>query len=428
MAVAVIVGSQWGDEGKGKLTHYMSPHYEVTLRFQGGSNAGHTVITGGRTFKFNLLPSAILHAGRTCIMGDGMVVNPAHLIEEIALLQKGGFWQDNLRVGSRAHLVLPYHILLDELEEKRRGGSSIGTTKQGIGPCYADKYARIGVLAGDLLKPDVLHKRLEVVVPVKNALLRGLYQYEPLIDLEALYEELLEQGKVIGPYIADTAAIVREHIDAGHSILCEGAQGALLDIDYGTYPFVTSSHPVTAGACLGTGIAPGDISRVIGVSKAYTTRVGNGSFPTELTDATGEHLRERGLEYGTTTGRPRRCGWIDLVLLRHALRINGASELAITKIDVLDDLPTVKACVAYRRKGEIVTRTGLADAELAQCEPVYEEFSGWKGPIREVRSESELPAELTSFVDFMEKQLGVPITVLSLGPDHDETVSRQPKL
>lgn len=428
MAVTVIVGSQWGDEGKGKLTHYLAPDYEVTLRYQGGSNAGHTVLTGGRKFKFNLLPSAILHAGRTCIMGDGMVVNPGRLLEEISFLKDEGLWQDNLQIGSRAHLVLPYHILLDELEEKRRGGSSIGTTKQGIGPCYADKYARIGVLTDDLTKPEVLRKRLETVVPIKNALLKELYHYEPLIDIDALYEGLLVQAKLIAPCIVDTAAVVREHLDAGHNILCEGAQGALLDIDYGTYPFVTSSHSVTAGACLGTGIAPKEISRIIGVSKAYATRVGNGSFPTELSDETGEHLRERGLEYGTTTGRPRRCGWIDLVLLRHALSINGATELAITKIDVLDNLPTVKACVAYRKNGETVTRTGVSDAELAQCEPVYEELPGWEGPIRALRDQAKLPPALTKFVDFIEQQVEVPVTILSIGPDHDETVLRQPEL
>ena len=428
MAVTVIVGSQWGDEGKGKLTHYLAPDYEVTLRFQGGSNAGHTVITGGRTFKFNLLPSAILHPDRMCVMGDGMVVNLGRLIEEIAFLKEEGLWHDNLRIGSRAHLVLPYHILLDELEEKRLRESSIGTTKRGIGPCYADKYARIGVLVGDLTKPEVLRQRLEAVVPLKNALLKELYHHEPPIDQHALVEELLEQAKVIEPYIADTPTIVCGHLAAGHSILCEGAQGALLDIDYGTYPFVTSSHPVTAGACLGTGISLKDITRVIGVSKAYATRVGHGSFPTELTDELGEHMRERGLEYGTTTGRPRRCGWIDLVLLRHTLRINGATDLAITKIDVLDGLPTVKACVAYRKNGETVRSTCIADSELAQCEPVYEGFPGWEGPVRGMRSESELPSALAEFVDFIEQQVKVPIGIVSVGPDHDETVLRKPKL
>ena len=281
MAVVVITGSQWGDEGKGKLAHYLGAGFDLTVRFQGGSNAGHTVKTGGETFKFNLLPSAILHRDHQCLMADGMVVNPARLIGEIRCLQDKGLWGDNLLIGSRAHLVMPYHILQDELHEKSLGDHSIGTTKQGIGPCYADKFARTGIQVGDLLNPKTLRQRLEDVVPHKNALLRNVYGYDGELSVDALYGQLMEQAEVIAPLVVSSVKTVRSLLDSGANVLCEGAQGALLDIDYGTYPFVTSSHTVTAGACLGTGIAPCEITRTIGVSKAYTTRVGNGAFPSE---------------------------------------------------------------------------------------------------------------------------------------------------
>lgn len=424
MAVVVITGSQWGDEGKGKLAHYLGAGFDLTVRFQGGSNAGHTVKTGGETFKFNLLPSAILHRDHQCLMADGMVVNPARLIGEIRCLQDKGLWGDNLLIGSRAHLVMPYHILQDELHEKSLGDHSIGTTKQGIGPCYADKFARTGIQVGDLLNPKTLRRRLEDVVPHKNALLRNVYGYDGELSVDALYGQLMEQAEVIAPLVVSSVKTVRSLLDSGANVLCEGAQGALLDIDYGTYPFVTSSHTVTAGACLGTGIAPCEITRTIGVSKAYTTRVGNGAFPSEQAGPVCEHMRERGLEYGTTTGRPRRCGWLDLVLLKYALRLNGCTELALTKIDVLDGLETVKAVVAYQKNGERIETSEVSDAELAGYSPVYAEFPGWPGPSRAARSEAEFAPELTAFVDFVEQQVGVPVTILSVGPDHDETVER----
>jgi adenylosuccinate synthase len=428
MTVVVIVGSQWGDEGKGKLTHYLGPDFDLVVRFQGGSNAGHTVKTHGETYKFNLLPSAILYPDRACLMADGMVVNPVGLLSEIRFLQEKKLWGDNLRIGSHAHLVMPYHILLDELEEKRLAGRAIGTTKQGIGPCYADKFARLGIQMGDLLQPSSLRERLGVVTELKNATLKGVYGYDEPYSVDGLYDDLMRAAETLGPLVVSSVETVRGHIEQGNAVLCEGAQGALLDIDYGTYPFVTSSHTVAAGACLGTGISVGEIGKIIGVSKAYTTRVGNGAFPSELAGDTCNHMRERGLEYGTTTGRPRRCGWLDLVLLRYTLKIHGCTELALTKIDVLDGLEVVKAVSAYRKNGSASTITEISDQQLSQCDPVYEEFEGWKGPISDARAEEELPPELLRFVDFVEQEVGVPIRMLSLGPDHDETVWRTPRI
>jgi len=428
MTVVVITGSQWGDEGKGKLAHYLGADFDLTVRFQGGSNAGHTVKTGGETYKFNLLPSAILHRDHQCLMADGMVVNPGRLIGEIGFLQEKGLWSNNLLIGSRAHLVMPYHILQDELHEKLLGSRSIGTTKQGIGPCYADKFSRSGIQVGDLVNPKTLRQRLEDIVPYKNALLRGVYGFKEELSVNTLYDGLMEQAEVIAPLVVSSVKTVRSVLGRGANVLCEGAQGALLDIDYGTYPFVTSSHTVSAGACLGTGIAPSEITRVIGVSKAYATRVGNGTFPSELTGVFCEHMREHGLEYGTTTGRPRRCGWLDLVLLKYALRINGCTELALTKIDVLDGLESVNAVVAYKKNGETVDTSEMSDAELAGYTPEYAEFAGWTGPSREARTESDLAPELIAFVDFVEQHIAVPVRLLSVGPDHDETVLRASKL
>ncbi len=428
MAVVVIAGSQWGDEGKGKLTHYLGADFDLTVRFQGGSNAGHTVITGGKTYRFNLLPSAILHHKGVCLMGDGMVINLERLLDEIRILQDKGLWGDNLRIGSHAHIVMPYHILQDELEELRLGKGAVGTTKQGIGPCYSDKVARMGIQVGDLLHPSVLRSRLECVLGYKNALLKGVYGSDMQYSVDDLYDEMLKAGEFLAPLVVSTVETVRSYIESGKKVLCEGAQGALLDVDYGTYPYVTSSHTVSAGACLGTGISPRDISNVIGVSKAYTTRVGNGAFPSELKDEQGEHMRKRGLEYGTTTGRPRRCGWLDLVLLRYTQRIHGCTELALTKIDVLDGLESVKAVREYKKNGGTHSVFEVTDRELSQVEPIYEEFPGWETPTRDIRREADLPPQLSAYVDFIEREVGVPIRILSLGPDHDETIARKPKL
>lgn len=421
MSVTVIVGAQWGDEGKGKVTHYLAADFDVTTRFQGGSNAGHTVATSGLTFKFNLLPCGVLHPNCTCVLSDGMVIDPGRLIEEINLLKAQGLWYGNLLIGSNAHLVLPYHCLLDELEEARMAGKAIGTTRRGIGPAYADKYARLGIRVGDLLRPAYLKERLSLIAELKNRTLKQVYNSERLVDVQELYEQLIKQGEILAPYICDTVSFMRSALAKGKKILCEGAQGSLLDIDYGTYPYVTSSHSVSAGACLGTGISPDEITHVLGVTKAYCTRVGHGSFPTEIKDSTGELIRERGAEYGTTTGRPRRCGWLDLVLLRYASAINGFKELAVTKIDVLSGLSEVKVCVAYKRNGKLIEVASVADEELSGYEPVYETFEGWEAP-SSFHGIEDLPKKIQRFVEFISSELGVRIGILSFGRNTEETI------
>jgi adenylosuccinate synthase len=421
MSVTIIVGAQWGDEGKGKLTHLLTPAFDTIIRYQGGSNAGHTVRTEGRRFKFNLLPSGILYPDKTCILCDGVVVDPARISAEIADLKALGLWHDNLLISSNAHVVLSYHKVLDKLEEERLGNRAIGTTCHGIGPAYADKYCRVGIRAGDLLDKGALRRKVEYNAETKNVLLRGLYHTDPM-DAAKIYDELVAAAEPILPYIANTLPIIRDKLAAGKSILLEGAQGTLLDVDYGTYPFVTSSHPVSAGACLGTGIAPAKIDRIIGVTKAYATRVGNGSFPTEQVNSTGDRMREGGREYGTTTGRPRRCGWLDLVLLKYAIFINGVSELAMTKIDVLDAFETIKVCVGYKYKGDLISDVDLDDKILLQCEPAYKDMPGWKRSVGDVRDRKNLPKELMALIAFVEDETRVPVSIASVGPDRDQTV------
>jgi len=421
MSVTVIVGAQWGDEGKGKITHLLAPRFRAVIRYQGGSNAGHTVKTMGRVFKFHLLPSGILHEGISCILGAGVVIDPVTLLSEIGELKEGGFFKGDFVIAADAHLVMPYHKLQDKLEEERRGVGAIGTTGRGIGPTYSDKYHRIGIKAGDLLDPALLREKIGYAMETKNALFTTLYGHEPL-DPDAEFEAVMNASESIVPYVRNLIPIVRHLLADGSDVLLEGAQGTLLDIDYGTYPFVTSSHPVTGGACLGTGIAPNRIDRVIAVSKAYATRVGNGSFPTEQLNSDGERMREAGREYGTTTGRKRRCGWLDLVLLKYAMLINGATDLALTKIDVLNDFDTIRVCTSYMYKGERIDEVDLDDAVLSKCTPVYEEFPGWRANIGDMRDMSQLPANLCRFIEFIEKNTGIPASILSVGPDHDQTI------
>ena len=421
MGVVVIVGAQWGDEGKGKITRLLAPDFDAIIRYQGGSNAGHTVKIGESTFKFHLLPSGILHKDKVCILGAGVVVEPGMLSSEIAALEESGHFAGILYVSADAHVVAPYHKLLDALEEGRLGIDAIGTTGHGIGPAYADKYLRIGIKAADFLDPELLQKKVRFAVDEKNALLTGLYGQQPL-NAAQQYDALMASAEKIIPFVVNTTPIIRDMLAAGKNLLLEGAQGTLLDIDYGTYPFVTSSHPVTAGACLGTGIAPGRINRVIAVSKAYATRVGNGSFPTEQVNAVGEAMREAGKEYGTTTGRKRRCGWLDLVLLKYSILINGATEIALTKIDVLNEFDTVNVCVEYMHKGNRLTEVNLDDNILAQVKPVYKELPGWKTEIRHLRNAKELPGALTRFIAFIESETGIPVSLMSVGPERDQTI------
>ncbi|MEP0813776.1 MAG: adenylosuccinate synthase [bacterium] len=421
MSVVVVVGAQWGDEGKGKITHLLAPRFDAVVRYQGGSNAGHTVKAGGKTYKFHLLPSGILYKDKICILGAGVVVDPITLSQEIATLEEMGEFAGALFVSSDAHLVAPYHKTLDALEEKRLGKSAIGTTGHGIGPAYSDKYLRIGLKAGDLLDLDLLRAKVKYAVETKNALMAALYNAPPF-SADEQFELLREGAKKIAPFVANTTPIIRDLLASGKELLLEGAQGTLLDIDYGTYPFVTSSHPVTAGACLGTGIAPNKISRVIAVSKAYATRVGNGSFPTEQLNSAGDAMREAGREYGTTTGRKRRCGWLDLVLLKYAIMINGATELALTKIDVLNEFDSINVCVGYRYKDSEITEVDLDDSILAKCEPIYREFPGWKCDIRYAKTKGDLPRPLLDYTDFITEQTGIPVSIYSVGPDHDQTI------
>jgi adenylosuccinate synthase len=425
MSATVVVGAQWGDEGKGKVTDLLAEDAAMVIRYQGGTNAGHTVKVGGELFKLHLIPSGILRPHVTCTMADGTLVDPAELAGEITALRARGHDCANLVVSGNAHLILPYHRVLDGAAEDASAASSIGTTRRGIGPAYADKLLRVprSLRAWDLLDTDLLRRRLADQVEAKNLLLERIYGLEPLKPEDVLAE--VEAGAaVVRRHVGDIRPLVREALAADAPILLEGAQGTFLDPDYGTYPYVTSSHPVSGGACLGTGVPPNAISRVVLVAKAYTTRVGRGAFPTELTDALGDALRERGSEYGTTTGRPRRCGWFDAVVIRAAAGINGATELAVTKLDVLDTLDRIRICVGYRLGGEVVEwLPGNLDL-LDAVEPVYEEMPGWKQDISEARAWADLPTKCVAYLARLEELGGTAVSIVSVGAGREQTIIR----
>jgi len=423
MPAIVVVGAQWGDEGKGKITDILAARADVVVRYQGGSNAGHTVVLGDEEYKLHLIPSGILHSDCLCVMGDGTLIDPVVLAEEIRGLQERGHSCDNLRVSCNAHVIMPYHIRLDELQEQARGRASIGTTKRGIGPAYTDKTQRmpVPVRAHDLLDAAILRSRIEGQLAQKNPLIQSVYDGEPL-DPEAVFEQVWSAAQVAAKYVADTRMLVHEKLAAGGTVVLEGAQGTYLDLDYGTYPFVTSSHPVAGGACLGTGIGPTAIDEILIVAKAYTTRVGSGPFPTEQTGALGEQLRERGHEFGTTTGRPRRCGWLDGVVLRSAARLNGATQVAVTKLDVLDELETIPVCVAYEHDGEPIETMPAWPEDLTDCKPVYEQLEGWQQPLGECRELSDLPPQARGYVEKIAELAGVPVSMVSVGPSREQTV------
>lgn len=423
MSAVVLVGAQWGDEGKGKITDFLAEKADCVVRYQGGSNAGHTVEVQNEKFMLHLIPSGILYPNTLCVVGNGVVVDMQKLIEEIQGLQDRGIDTSNLRISLRAPLVLPYHKKLDEIEDRK---SCIGTTKRGIGPAYADKINRTGFRIGDLLvEPDCFKERFKQQVEDKNRLIQDLYGEEGF-DYQELLDQVLSQIEILKPYLADTSLLVYNAIKEGKKVLFEGAQGTLLDIDHGTYPYVTSSHPTAGGACVGTGIGPTHINRVIGVVKAYTTRVGEGPFPTELCDELGETLRQKGVEFGTTTGRPRRCGWLDAVILRYAARINGLTDLAITKLDVLDSFKTIKICVAYRYQGKLLQEFPENLAILGKCEPEYIELPGWQQDITKVTSYEELPANARAYIEKIEELTGVKQALVAVGPKRSQTiVSRQ---
>ncbi len=422
MSVTAVIGAQWGDEGKGKLVHLLSQHQDYVLRYQGGSNAGHTVKVNGNVFKFKLVPSGILHQGVHCLLCDGVVVNPLTLCEEIAELSGRGALRGQLHVSRHAHLVLPYHAVQDTYFEEAKGKDAIGTTRRGIGPAYADKHFRVGLRAGDMLHPDFA-SRVKSAAQRKNVLFAGYYQC-PEVDPEQVWAEVAPTVDTIAPLVTDTVALVRQAVHDKARIMCEGAQGTLLDIDYGTYPFVTSSHPVSGGAFLGTGVNWRDMDRVIGVSKAYTTRVGAGPFPTEDSAETGEAMRAAGAEFGTVTGRPRRCGWLDLPLLNYASQLNGFTELALTKTDVLDAFAEIKVCVAYMKDGQRLTWPDLDPDVLEICTPVYETLPGWQCPTSSARSTFDLPPQFMNYVRFIEDYIKVPVRTISVGPDWEATITR----
>lgn len=424
MANTVVVGAQWGDEAKGKVVDYLAADADVIIRYNGGNNAGHTVVVGSETYKFHLVPCGILWPHAISIIGDGEVVDPKVLVGEIDKLTQRGIAVDNLRISLNAHVVMPYHLLLDRLEEERKGGKAIGTTIRGIGPAYADKASRVGIRIADLVVPDRFRGRLAENLAFKNPLLTKVYGVEPLSE-KAILEEYLGYAERIRPFVTNTSYLVHEAAKQGKNLLFEGAQGTLLDIDYGTYPFVTSSHTVAAGACLGTGIGPRAIGRIIGVGKAYTTRVGAGVFPTELFDDIGDYIRERGREYGTTTGRPRRCGWLDTVALRYSVMVNSLTDYATTLLDVLTGLDTIKVCRAYRCDGVETTQLPGDWEAVRECVPIYDELPGWSEDITGIRRFDDLPANAKAYIRHVERLIGVPITIISVGAERSATIVRE---
>lgn len=422
MATVVVVGTQWGDEGKGKITDYLAEKADVVARYQGGNNAGHTISISGKVFKLHLIPSGIFYPQKICVIGNGVVVNPKALVEELKYLQENGVTTDNLRISDRAHLVMPYHIKLDELDELRKGEGKIGTTKKGIGPAYTDKAARIGIRMVDLIDRDEFAAKLKRNLTEKNEIFKNLYGAEGF-TYEEMLEEYLQYAEILRPYITDTSVVLNDAIDSGKDVLFEGAQASMLDIDQGTYPYVTSSNPVAGGVCIGSGVGPTKINKVIGVVKAYSTRVGDGPFPTELLDETGDTIREAGQEYGTTTGRARRVGWLDALVVRHARRVSGLDGMAITRLDILSGLPELKICVAYKYKGETLKEFPTSLKVLAECEPVYVTLPGWTEDLTNVRTYEGLPANARAYIEKVSEVTGVPIAIFSVGPNREQTVA-----
>jgi adenylosuccinate synthase len=448
MPGVVIVGAQWGDEGKGKVTDLLAENADAIVRFQGGNNAGHTIVRGGEEFKFHLIPSGILYSDKACVIGNGVVLDPRILLGEIDGLRRRGVDVGNLRISANAHLIMPYHVLLDSAGETKLGKLSIGTTKRGIGPCYADKALRLGIRVQDLLDPKILRTKIRAALEPKQQALRELTVQrrklrkeageevdkeaaeqaigeapDPRLDLHTMTEEHVNYGHRLEPHIADTARLCWDQLDSGHTVLFEGAQATLLDLDHGTYPFVTSSNPIAGAACVGAGIGPTDIDEVWGIAKAYATRVGAGPFPTELDDEVGERMVEAGREFGTTTGRRRRCGWMDLVALRYAVRLNRMTYLSITKLDVLSGIDPLRVAVRYRSKeGAVLEEFPYHQSILHSAEPEYEDLPGFEADITGCRNESDLPRQARDYLDYIADFVGVPIRLVGVGPDRDQVV------
>ncbi|MCF8011453.1 MAG: adenylosuccinate synthase [Clostridiales bacterium] len=421
MSTVVLIGAQWGDEGKGKVTDYLAEKAEIVVRYAGGNNAGHTVVVGDQTFQLHLIPSGILYADKPCIVGNGTVIDPEVLLDELEGLKNRGISIKNLRISPKAHVIMPYHRIIDAADEKSKGTKKIGTTGRGIGPAYSDKASRVGIRVTDLIDEENFPLLLKGALEEKNRLLRDYYGI-PEMDYNTILKDYQKYAADLKQYVEDISVLVEEAIKEDKNILFEGAQGTLLDLDHGTYPYVTSSHPIAASACLGTGIGPTRINRVAGVAKAYVTRVGSGPFPTELFDNTGDYIRKQGHEYGTTTGRPRRCGWFDAVVARYSARVNGLDYLAVTKLDVLTGLDTIKICTGYKYRGEVISEFPCGRDALKDCEPCYEEFSGWKDDISLVRNYQELPDNAKKYLERVSEVSGVPVGIIGVGPKRDQTI------
>lgn len=421
MASVIIVGTQWGDEGKGKIVDYLANKAQYVVRSQGGSNAGHTVVVDNVKYKLRLLPSGILHKDKVCIIGNGVVIEPKVFLSEIDGLIEKKVNMSNLKISNRAHVLMPYHKILDELQEEDLGENKLGTTKNGIGPCYMDKASRLGIRIVDLMNKEVFAKKLKFNVELKNKLLKKLYNHEG-INYEELLKEYLEYAERLRPYVADTTTILNKAIKEKKNILFEGAQATMLDLDHGTYPFVTSSYPAAGGACTGSGVGPRKIDNVIGVVKAYSTRVGEGPFPSELFDDVGQFIRDKGGEYGTVTGRARRCGWLDACVIKYASYINGLDSIAITRLDILDELEKLKICVAYKYNGEILEDYPANLDILSKVEPVYEEFDGWKTSTTNIREYDKLPENAKKYLKRLSEVIDTEISIVSVGAGRDETI------
>ncbi len=427
MPVVAILGAQWGDEGKGKVVDQLSEKAGMVIRFSGGENAGHTVINPQGEFKLHVIPSGIFYPTTTCLIGNGVVINPARLLDEIDNLNNCGIDTSRLIISDRSHLVMPYHTLLDRLEEESRAGNSIGTTLRGIGPAFSDKTARLGIRAGDLLNKERLLDRLKPILKHKNEILTKVYGASPL-SIEEVYQQLCQYGNRLKPYIKDTTIPIQTALRANELIILEGAQGALLDPDFGTYPYATSSSPLSGSACLGSGISPKYIDRILGVFKVYCTRVGGGPFPTELNDKMGDLIREQAHEFGTTTGRPRRCGWLDAVAARFSNQINGFTGIVLTRLDVFDVLPNIKICTAYNLNGKLINHFPASIADLEKCQPVYEELDGWQSDTTQIREFEELPAEARKYIARLEELIGCPTNIVCVGPRREQTIEVRPVL
>lgn len=423
MSSVVVLGAQWGDEGKGKIVDYLAQKADAVVRYSGGSNAGHTVVVNNINYKLRLLPSGVLFNDKTNVLGNGVVINPGVVLAEIASMKEKGIDCSNLVISDRAHVVLPYHQRLDELQEEALGNHKIGTTKGGIGPCYMDKVARVGIRICDLMEPETFADKLKVNLEAKNAIITKIYGAEPF-DYDTVLKEYLAYAEELRPYVADTGVVMDELFSAGKNVLFEGAQATFLDIDHGTYPYVTSSNPTAGNACTGSGVGPRFIDHVVGVVKAYTTRVGEGPFITELldTDGPGNQIRETGHEYGTVTGRPRRCGWLDAFMLRYSARLNSLDYLAITRLDILDNMPKIKMCVGYKIGDEVLKRIPASLNVLAKVEPIFEEFDGWMTDISGIRNYDELPENAKKYLAKISEVSGVELGIISVGPNREQTI------